>query len=100
MDVPDSFPCDSVDIVELVMAMEEAFPAGPAIAQIMLIVEQHYPTWSAEQRSKLANAVEEVLRREHVANDDDSDNAIGFLARTLGPKTPRSGGAAQDPEQP
>ena len=93
MDGPDSFQGDSLDYVEFVTAIEEAFPKKPSVAQLMLLIEERYPTLSAERRSRLVRAIEYALDGEGSENGDDPDDAIGVLARKRGPKNPRGGSA-------
>lgn len=69
---------DSLDIVEMVMALEEGLPPDQR--------------WTDEQRQQLI--------REIGDKDDWDDDALAALVRKLGPRPSGQAGAAVKPEEP
>jgi hypothetical protein len=83
-----SQPIDSLDIVELVMAIEEALPLEPGV--------------SPAQREETIREIAKRIASGEFGGDDDLDaDALASLARNLGPR-PRgqAGAAVLPPEEP
>jgi hypothetical protein len=82
---PD-FPPDSLDLVERVMAIEEAL-GGLNLTN--------------EKREQLIRDIQTRIANGEFGDEDDLDDALGVLVRTHGPRNPSGeAGAAAKPEEP
>jgi hypothetical protein len=84
-----SLPEDSLDIVELVMAIEEAF-------------SNQYPHLAPGDRERLIREILARIQRSGFGEKGDlDDDDLAILVRKLGPRSPHGqAGAAAQPEEP
>jgi hypothetical protein len=83
-----NLPIDSLDIVELVMAIEET-----------LDFDRTDPRLTASQRERLIREIAERIKRGELG--DDEGDAIAGLVRNLGPRDPKGlAGAEVPPKEP
>ncbi len=77
---------DSLEVVELVMAIEEALDADTGLAP--------------DQRERLIHELEARIARGEFGDDDLDADALSALVRKLGPRGPRGqAGAAAKPDE-
>ncbi len=77
---------DSLDVVELVMAIEEALDADTGL--------------TSSQRERLIRELEDRIARGEFGDDDLDADALSALVRKLGPRSPRGqAGAAAKPDE-
>jgi hypothetical protein len=82
--MPSQFPKESLDLVEWVMAMEEALP-----------------DMDPDERERLILEIKERLDRGDLDDGDLDEGDLAALVRKLGPRGPRGqAGAAAKPEEP